>query len=71
MKSDGFVLVADLLSLSKKTGAGIALSSHSEEDVRKVTFFISNLHILVRFIFYVTIDDSFYYQLLASYPNCA
>lgn len=35
MKNDGFVLVADLLKLSKHTAAGVPLSSHSEEDVRK------------------------------------
>lgn len=35
MKSDGFVLVADLLNLSKRTAAGVPLSAHSEEDVRK------------------------------------
>ena len=45
MKNDGFVLVADLLKVNKKTAAGIALSSHSEEDVRKVTFFFSHVHI--------------------------
>jgi len=35
MKGDGFVLVVDLLKLSKKTAAGVPLSAHSEEDVRK------------------------------------
>ena len=44
MKNDGFVLVDDLLKLSKRTAAGIALSSHSEEDVRKVTFFFPHVY---------------------------
>lgn len=36
IKNDGYVLVSDLLKLSKKTAAGIPLSSHTEADVRKV-----------------------------------
>jgi hypothetical protein len=71
MKNDGFVLVADLLKLSKKTPAGIALSSHSEEDVRKVTFFFCYVHIPVRFYLLCSMDDCFYDRWLACHcANC-
>lgn len=48
MQNDGFVLVADLLKLSKNTAAGIPLSSHSVEDVRKVSFFFTRVHAHVK-----------------------
>jgi hypothetical protein len=36
MRSDGFVLVDDIMQLQKKTRSGRALSSHSIEEVRQV-----------------------------------
>lgn len=45
MKNDGYVLVSDLLKLSKKTAAGNPLFTHTEADVCKVilTLVLTNI----------------------------
>ena len=62
VRSDGFVMVNDLLKLNLKTFANISLKSHTIDDIREVSSFLPAFLIVVtidQFIFTISLKVKF------------